>query len=153
MSCSARMAIPPLTAEGVLPPGVHPCSLDEIQQRFGSFQETDGRVQLYDALARYVDEARRTGLVRAVVVDGSFVTAKPDPGDIDLLVVLSEQLSDVDLPPFAYNVISRKKIRRMYPFDALIAHDDGPAYREYVAFFAQVKAVPGAVKGILRVEL
>lgn len=147
------MAIPPLTAEGVLPPGVHACSLDEIQQRFGSFQGTDCRVQLYGALLRYTEEARRTGLVRALVIDGSFVTSKPDPGDVDLLVVLSEQLPANDLPPFAYNVISKKKIRRMYPFDAFIAHDDGPAYRELVAFFAQVKSQPGAIKGILRVEL
>ncbi len=147
------MPIPELTEGGVLPPGVHACSLEEIGQRFGSFQGTDGRVQLYDALVRYVGEARLTKLVRALVVDGSFVTSKPDPGDIDLLVVLPEQLPAADLPPFAYNVLSKKKIRRMYPFDAFIAQDDGPVYREYVAFFAQVKAQPGATKGILRVDL
>ncbi len=136
MLFGAPMSIPALTEHGVLPAGVHTCSLDEIGQRFGSFQGTDCRVRLHAALVRYVAEARRSGLVRALIVDGSFVTAKPDPGDIDLLVVLVEEIPAADLPPFAYNVLSKKKIRRMYPFDALIAPDGSLTHRTYIDFYA-----------------
>jgi hypothetical protein len=34
------MPIPPLDEDGLLPEGIHECSLEEIRARFGSFQVT-----------------------------------------------------------------------------------------------------------------
>ena len=78
------MPIPALDPDGFLPVGVHDGTLDELKARFGSFQGSDRRPQLWARFVEFVNETRAVGLVRALLVDGSFVTAKPDPNDIDL---------------------------------------------------------------------
>jgi hypothetical protein len=147
------MPIPALDERGLLPAGVHRCSLEEVQARFGQFQSTDRRVHLFQQLQRYVEQARSAAVVRAIVVDGSFVTSKVDPEDIDLMVVLPGDLPGGELSPVVYNAISKRRIRKTYPFDAFVASDGTVEYQELVEFFAQVKAQPGVQKGLLRVEL
>jgi hypothetical protein len=147
------MPIPDLDERGVLPPGVYECTLDEIQERFGSFQGTDQRVRLHAALVRYAAEARSTRIIRALIVDGSFITSKPDPEDIDLVVVLGEAVPKTELTPFVYNALSKRRIKAKYPFDVFVVPDGDEEYQTYVDFFAQIKHQPGAVKGLLRVEL
>ncbi len=51
------MAIPSLDSEGFLPVGVHDCTLDEIGARFGTFQRSDRRPQLFARLQAFVAEA------------------------------------------------------------------------------------------------
>lgn len=150
---SPTMPIPDLDHLGVLPPGLHCCSLDEIQLRFGSFQGSDCRVRLHQDLVRYAAEARDTRMIRALVVDGSFVTSKAAPGDIDLVVALAGTFPPGGIAPFVYNAISKRRIKAMYPFDVVVVPDGGDAYRAAVEFFAQVKHQPGSTKGLLRVEL
>lgn len=147
------MPIPQLDARGFLPAGVHRCSLEEVRERFGSFQGTDRRVRLFEQLESYVAEARCTGVVRAVVVDGSFVTSKRDPSDIDLVVVLPRELPSGPVSPSVYNATSRRRIRKKFPFDVLVAADGSVEYDRFVEFFAQIKEGPGLEKGLLRVEL
>jgi hypothetical protein len=92
-------------------------------------------------------------MIRALVVDGSFVTSKAAPGDIDLVVALTSTFPPGGLAPFVYNAISKRRIKAMYPFDVVVVPDGGDAYRAAVEFFAQVKHQPGSTKGLLRVEL
>ena len=83
------MPIPALSEQGLLPPGLHDCSLDELGARFGTFQESDRRCRLFEKLRRYINEAQIDGVIMDVIIDGSFVTdEKAAPNDIDLLVVL-----------------------------------------------------------------
>jgi hypothetical protein len=77
------MPIPPMDERGLLPLGIHDCTIDEIQARFGSFQGNDRRPQLWAKFTEFLREARASRLVATVLVDGSFVTAKTDPNDID----------------------------------------------------------------------
>lgn len=70
------MAIPPLNANGLLPAGIHDASLDEVLGRFGQFQGTDWRVTLGTRLRAFAGEARASGLVASLIVDGSFVSSK-----------------------------------------------------------------------------
>jgi hypothetical protein len=72
------MPIPELSEYGLLPEGIHDCTLDEIGARFGRFQKTDRRVQLFAKLCDLVDEERRAGLALALMIDGSFVSDKPE---------------------------------------------------------------------------
>lgn len=71
--------IPPFDAAGNLPPGVHEATWDEFVARFGT---TPRRLALLAGLKAALDALRAAGCRRAYV-DGSFVTAKPDPGDFD----------------------------------------------------------------------
>ena len=56
------------------------------------------RQQLLEGLRRFVVSVRHIGGVRRIALLGSIVTAKPDPKDIDVLVVVAD---DADLAPLA----------------------------------------------------
>ena len=56
------------------------------------------RQQLLDGLRRFVASVSHVAGVRRIAILGSIVTDKPDPKDIDLLVVVAD---DADLAPLA----------------------------------------------------
>src|SRR5438552_17030253 len=130
------MPIPGFEEHGLLPPGVHACTLGEIKARFGSFQSTDRRPQLFAKLMAFLDEAKAAGIVRAILVDGSFVTAKLEPNDIDLVVVVaSDHDLAADLGPGAYNIISKKRVQRRFGFDMVAVREGTSEYDDAAAFF------------------
>jgi F420-0:gamma-glutamyl ligase-like protein len=99
-------------------------------------------------------EAKACGLVDAVLVDGSLVTATPEPNDIDLvLVVPSSYNLSVDLSPVDYNLLSHNRVRRRFGFDIVVVKNDSDNLEQAIAFFQQVKQRPGMRKGILRIKL
>ena len=148
------MAIPNLNDEGLLPEGLYECSLAEIIERFGRFQQSDCRRRLGQRLQDFIREVEATGFAAAVIVDGSFVTGKPEPNDIDLVLVLrSGHNFSGALRPFEYNIVSRRRVRKVFGFDMLLAEEGQPELDEFVAFFAQVRGDPDVRKGLLRVTL
>jgi hypothetical protein len=76
---SVAMPIPALTPEGLLPPGIFECSQAEIKDRFGSFRGSDARPRLFKRFEEVVEATKSVGLFTALIVDGSFVTAKAVP--------------------------------------------------------------------------
>ncbi|MBZ0119757.1 MAG: hypothetical protein IT378_14350 [Sandaracinaceae bacterium] len=146
------MPIPDLDADGLLPQGLHDCTLDELDARFGRFGGSDMRPRLAAALRAYLEELKDAEVADHVVVDGSFVTAKDEPGDVDLIVALRPDLDlTQDLRPFEYNVVSKRRVKKRYPFDLLLAPDRSEAYEKHLAFFFQVKGRPELRKGLLKV--
>jgi hypothetical protein len=118
------MPIPPLDDQGFLPEGVHDCALDETKSRFGSFQQSDRRPTLFGKLQKMIAEIQSTHIGRWLVIDGSFVTGKADPNDIDLiLVVIASHDFTKEVNPAAYNVLSKKRVRRRFGFDMLVARE------------------------------
>lgn len=71
--------IPEFDPRGSLPPGVYDTTLAEIEERLAFNAD---RQRLVEGLKRAVENLRTAG-VRRVWVDGSFVTHKAKPGDID----------------------------------------------------------------------
>jgi hypothetical protein len=71
--------LPPFTESGLLPPGLHRATWLEVVDRFGC---TPRRRQLLRGLQRAAANLRDAGVSR-LWLDGSFVTAKPDPDDFD----------------------------------------------------------------------
>lgn len=109
---------------------------------------------MFEKLEAFIREARQTGIVKAIIVDGSFISAKPDPNDIDLIVVLERDHDfEMELRPMDYNVLSRKRVRRRYGFDMFVEAEDSERYRERVGFFQQVKDSDDLTKGLLRIAL
>lgn len=150
----AAMPIPPLDPNGFLPAGVHDGTLDEIRARFGIFQRSDRRLRLFEKLEAFLAEASGTAVVVSVVVDGSFVTAKLEPNDIDLIVMVSAAHDfGADLPPHQYNVLAQQRVRRRFGFDIVVAKMGSDNLAEAVAFFSQVRQQPGLKKGLVRVIL
>src|SRR6266508_4338534 len=73
------VTVPPFSDSGSLPEGVHDATWDEIVERFGT---TERRRELLEGLRRALESLRDAGCRRAYL-DGSFVTAKEEPGDFD----------------------------------------------------------------------
>ena len=148
------MPIPDFEDAGLLPVGIHDCSLDEVRERFGKFQGTDRRCRLFERLEALIHQMKATGFFAAIIVDGSFVTDKGSPNDIDLILVLrpSHEMT-LPLRPFEYNVVSRRQVRRQFGIDALITREGRPEFSEYLGFFAGVRGKPNARKGLVRLTL
>jgi hypothetical protein len=142
-----------LDENGLLPPGVHFCTLAELKERFGRYSTTSQRLELLARLEQYVQEARSAKIISVLLVDGSFVTATEKPNDIDLVAVLAEDHDFQDLRPYQSNVISNRWVRKQFGFDLLVARANSAENAEYVAFFAQVRGLPELKKGLLHVEL
>jgi hypothetical protein len=148
------MAIPALNAEGLLPAGLFDCSLADVRARFGAFQGVDTRQRLFVRLEELVTAMQRSELFEALLLDGSFVSAKPSPNDIDLVAVLRPGLDfERDLPLSEYALISRAMLRRRFGFDIIVAERDSHLYKTYVEFFSLVRENPAARKGLLRLTL
>ncbi len=148
------MPIPAFEPSGLLPPGVHDCPLEEIKARFGGFQGSDRRPRLFAKLEAFVAQARASRMVRELVIAGNFVTAKPAPNDIDLIVIVPG-IHDLtaDLPPAAYNVVSKKRVQKRFGFDIVAVREGTSEINDVIAFFHQVRGEPTARKGILRIRL
>ena len=69
---------------GNLPRGIHRCSMAELVARFGS--GSDERAAEISELLRFVEAARTAGVHR-LLVNGSFVTDRLSPNDVDVVFV------------------------------------------------------------------
>jgi hypothetical protein len=102
--------IPPLNEHGCLPEGIHDCTMDEAVSRFGVFQTSDRRPQLWAKFTQFIQELTMCDFIEAVLLDGSFVTATPEPNDIDIvLIVASNYDLSTDLPPVVYSLLSHHR--------------------------------------------
>ena len=77
--------IPEFHEHGYLPPGIHRAPLDEIAARFGAGAELR-RVQM-ESLRWMVELAWKAGVQR-IIVNGSFVTDKWEPNDVDCVLLV-----------------------------------------------------------------
>ncbi len=150
----------PELQDGVLPEGLHLCTLEEVKAAFGQFRRSDRRPQLTERLTLYIQDARNSSVVSAIVIDGSYVTTKEEPGDIDLIVALQPGLDPTaEMRPMEYNIQSKPMVRKLYGFDVLPAVDGSETYQRFLDFFSRVKLsdpdqhTSQELKGVLRIEL
>ena len=73
--------IPEFNNLGDLPQGIHHATLEEIQNHFGS--GSSRRMMLAKRLERILELAQSTSKLKRVLIWGSFVTAKAEPGDVE----------------------------------------------------------------------
>lgn len=145
--------------DNVLPVGVHDCTVAEVEERFGRFQRSDRRMTLTERLGQYLGEARRSGVVKAVIIDGSYTTALDEPDDIDLIAVLRDDFDwTQELKPYQSSAIDRKAIRRTYRFDGFAYREGEAELENLIAVFATVPEKHSALtarthKGMVRVTL
>ena len=86
-----------------------------------------------------------------MIVAGSFVTAKPKPNDFDCILVLDDSIIGRPLPPFQYNLVSRRMARRVYGGDVMPAFEDSEALAEYLEFFQTTR--DGERMGVVEIVL
>lgn len=148
------MPIPPLSVQGFLPPGVHEATLEEVEERYGRFRSNEKRVELFAKLRRYITELATWGNVQEVLIDGSFVSSKESPNDIDLIVVYKADFDiSAEVSPSEYNCLKSSRVRAIFGFDvfAVLARD--LTYQKMTAFFGQDTRQLGLSKGLIRMTL
>ena len=77
------MPVPDFTDRGVLPEGVHQCTLGEAQLALCT---NERRSEIWDGLAGFLEWSAALAKPTSLLIDGSYVTDKPLPGDVDLVV-------------------------------------------------------------------
>ncbi len=78
--------IPDFDADGDLPPGIHHTSVEELWARFGNLGPQ--RTFVSECLCKIIDLAKVSGKVERIIIFGSYATKKPNPGDVDLLLIV-----------------------------------------------------------------
>lgn len=76
------MTLPPFDDFGNLPSGIYSCSVEELVARFGGGSEE--REAEISELLHFIEAAKAAG-VRRLMVNGSFVTGKLAPNDVDVV--------------------------------------------------------------------
>ena len=143
--------IPKFANNECLPEGIHSADVEELRERFSYFDVSDQRLRVYRGLRELLDEAGKSGIVRRVVVAGSFVTNKPEPNDFDAILVLDPVIVNQTLRPNEYNLVSRKMARRLYGGDVLSAVDGSAALEKFLKFFQSNRA--GESVGVVEIAL
>jgi Family of unknown function (DUF6932) len=79
------MPLPQLNSAGELPAGIHQATMDEVLAQFGS--GTAQRQAVTARLRHIYQLARATRKLERLILFGSYITAKPDPNDVDIIRV------------------------------------------------------------------
>lgn len=85
-----------MTTTGNLPIGVYRATLAEVMAHFG--HGTAQRVTITARLERIYALARLTGAVQRFILFGSYVTAEPNPRDVDIFLVMRGGFQPRDAP-------------------------------------------------------
>lgn len=148
------MPIPQLNANGILPEGVHDCTLEEIRLAFASPGHSQRRRHLFREFELYVNRLRDWGWATEVHVDGSFVTGKSVPGDIDLAVCLrANYVSDAPKTETEQDLLDAQRVKRIFGFDIYYFPEDSPIREGVLFILTNDTRTPGQVRGLLRVQL
>jgi len=127
--------IPEFNEHGNLPPGIHVGAWDEILARFGWNLR---RRELAGGLASALKHLQKAGCTR-ICINGSLVTTKDEPGDID--VAWEPAGVDVD------------RLLELEPVFADFADHRAAQKAKYGCEFFQVDRQTGRPKGFVALEL
>lgn len=132
--------IPEFNDEGYLPPGIHKAALEEIAGRFG--REPELRQAQMDSLRWLLDLCKRVGVQR-LIINGSFVTDKWEPNDIDCVLLPGGA--------FPQDEQAELELRDGLPFIQLAIVDEGLFERYVQVIFGLDRK--GVAKGVIEVIL
>lgn len=141
--------IPQFRADGYLPEGLHSASEAEALFRFGSPSRRRRRLAL--RLRRWVEMARQIG-GRRLLIDGSFVTAKAEPNDIDAVILLppdfQEQIEQGSEPALELEEMLMTRLP-----EEIFAAEDEMDWNEWVDFFSRTREGDERRKGLVEIIL
>jgi hypothetical protein len=101
------MPLPEFNEEGDLPEGVYRATLSQVVARFGL-----GSVQreaVTARLRRIHELALSTGALQSLIVFGSYVSDKPDPNDVDVVLVMRDDFHPSTCPPEALSLFDHSR--------------------------------------------
>lgn len=147
------MPIPGLNDFGLLPAGIHDCAVAEVQENFCGGPAREAAWASFQGFLGWVSTMPSPV---SIFVDGSFVTDKPVPGDVDVIIDITACVpADQDVWIVAYHReharLKQEFGTDFYPVITGVGYD-------FTAFFQYVRvdealargAPDGTRKGILR---
>ena len=141
--------IPQFCDDGYLPEGLHLALEADVTLRFGA--STRQRRRLTLRIRRWTELARQIGAKR-LLIDGSFVTKKEDPNDIDAVILLPpdfEQQIEMGSEP-ALELEGMLLTRRP---EEIFAAEDEADWNDGVAVFRRTREADGRRKGLVEIQL
>lgn len=142
-------AIPPFRADGYLPDGIHPATTAAILSRFGV--GSGRRRQLAVQLRRWIELARQVG-ARRFVINGSFVTSKTDPGDLDAVILLPGDFKQ----QLAQSVLAAIELEAIFVNRSggdLFPAESDAVFDGWTEFFSRTRELGGRRKGVVEIQL
>jgi hypothetical protein len=137
----------PSAAWDVLPPGIHVATLAEVQATYAT---NPRRKVLFDGFVTALKSLKLAGCL-TVYLDGSFVSAKPHPGDFDACWDPSNVNPSVLDPVFLDFSEGRRAQKARFGGEFFISTsicgDSGTAFLQ----FFQVEKLSGSQKGIIQI--
>jgi hypothetical protein len=104
------MPLPAFDSRGDLPEGVYKAALDEVVTRFG--HGTSQRHLVTARLRRIYELTRATGKLERFVIFGSYVTAKLEPNDVDIILVVRDDFREQDYDPEVFPMFDHRRAQR-----------------------------------------
>jgi hypothetical protein len=133
--------------DGLIPP-LQVCTEAEVTRWFGF---TDQRTKLLDRIRRWISLARSVKAKR-LLLDGSFVTGKEMPGDVDAVVLLPDDFRDQLETGDSTAIELRDMLRTREPKELFAAEDDEDWWA-WFRFFSRTRQADGRCKGLIEVAL
>jgi hypothetical protein len=149
------MPVPALTIHGLMPAGIYTCTLGDA---CAALCWNARRRQIWDGLARFLAKMAQRGLTSPIYLDGSFVTDKERPGDVDLVLDLVGASAD-ELREGLMLFAEHDAIKQEFDVDFWL-NLPGHGQSDFSAFFQYLRANEAGQrnvrvdvrKGILRIE-
>ena len=117
------MNLPEVNTHGYLDPGIYIASMEEVLERFGT--STSTRQHQGSLLRLIVERAKKYPTIKRVLLWGSFVSAKPDPADLDYSIVVDLRYNADAIAPEDRRFFRPFNARMYYGADAnyLVIHE------------------------------
>jgi hypothetical protein len=143
------MTIPAFRPDGYLPEGLYLVSEAEATFRFGASAPRRRRLAL--RLRRWLELARQVGALR-LLLDGSFVTAKEEPDDVDAVLLLPSNFEQqIEAGTEAALELEEMLLTRRP--EEIFAAEDEADWDEWVEFFSRTREPDGRRKGLVEIRL
>jgi len=144
------MSIPQFDSNGVLPLGIYETKIDEIKEYFCSFGNKELRQNLFNTFEKYLNELKKHNTEYEIYVDGSFVTNKHEPGDIDILLFFNVEYNNKEWLTLINEDYINIKYKGVQVLTAFLNSDS----KDLTLDFAHdCENISGVRKGLVRVIL
>lgn len=144
------MALPEFTPDGILPEGIHKATLEEIRERFCFYGDCERRQELFDSLCKYINAIKEHNVEFYVCIDGSYVTMKHSPGDLDVLILYDFEYNNKEWQELISDLTAPLMFKGLQILPGFL---ESYSEENLLDFAQDVKDNPNLRKGIVRVIL
>jgi hypothetical protein len=146
--------IPDFNDDGILPSGRYNCTLADAEDRFAN---NDARKIIWKNFQAVLVEMKAEGLTGNLYLDGSYVTDKSIPNDIEVVLDVTSETKEQQALAILFYTYHHSRLRSILKVDW---YPSLPNQNDFVSFFeyigektaAQKKLNAKDLKGILKVS-